>query len=129
MARPKSWTTRLLHADFGDLERYEDYRRPQALRLAHSNLTRDHRLYMVHHPLDYRLLLTSYDCRAKEEARLDAQKSFYHSCDTLPGSSGAPIFALPGDYVVGIHYYGDYDFYSQAVNNRGQFCWCHCERQ
>ena len=112
----------LLQANFGDINKYEEFRRPQALRLAHSDLTRDHRLYMVHHPMDYRLLLTSYDCRSKNDALLSQQKSFYHSCDTLPGSSGAPIFALPGDYAVGIHYNGDYDLYSDDnVNNRAQF--------
>ncbi len=78
------------------------------------------RLYILHHPAQHPLLLTSYDCRTALRRDPVLQHTFAHVCDTLPGSSGAPIFALPGDYVIGMHFKGANDFVNDASPNRSQ---------
>ncbi len=112
----------LLHVDFGDLDEIQEDLRPERLYLSPiRKLEPNHRLYMVHHPLDYPLVLTAYDCRASEYADPDRVRTFEHVCDTLPGSSGAPILSMTGDYVVGLHYLGDKRIFTRTPSNWGQY--------
>lgn len=61
------------------------------------------RLTMVHHPAGLPKKLTQYGCRAT--ATLSAETNLRHRCDTLPGSSGAPIFNANRE-LVGTHHTG-----------------------
>jgi len=61
------------------------------------------RLIMVHHPEALPKKLTEYGCRAAPS--LAADTNLRHVCDTLPGSSGAPIFNQNLE-VVGTHHSG-----------------------
>jgi len=67
-----------------------------------DKLTEKQRLYVLHHPKANPLRLTNYSCRTTDK-RAVRKRRIAHVCDTLPGSSGAPIFAVPGDYVVGVN--------------------------
>jgi hypothetical protein len=51
------------------------------------------------------LTLTRKFCKAvdKDPPTLEQPYQFGHSCDTVPGSSGAPIFSEDHDVVIGIH--------------------------
>ena len=62
-------------------------------------------LFIIHHPLGKPLQLTRKDCRAVSwEA--DNINNINHRCDTIDGSSGAPIFSLITRKMVGIHFQG-----------------------
>jgi len=62
-------------------------------------------LFIIHHPLGKPLQLTRKDCRAVSW-ETDNLNNINHRCDTLDGSSGAPIFSLITRKVVGIHFQG-----------------------
>ena len=103
----------LLHVNFDqvkdEIEKLDEEERPKKAYLSEDDLKPEQRLFIVHHPLKYPLVLTNYDCRtANRFWRLD--NTFAHVCDTLPGSSGAPIYVTPGDYVVGMHHLGNDGF-------------------
>lgn len=63
-------------------------------------------LYIYHHPFGHALTLTRLDCSATIDVHqtLAAQQDAYlrHTCDTQPGSSGAPIFN-ESFQIVGVH--------------------------
>ncbi len=61
-------------------------------------------LFIFHHPGGLPKRLTRFDCKAHRSA-LDGN-AMRHRCDTLPGSSGALIFALNDERVVGLHNQG-----------------------
>ena len=84
-----------------------------------DKLTEKQRLYVLHHPKANPLKLTNYSCRTADK-RAVRKRRIAHVCDTLPGSSGAPIFAVPGDYVVGVHTSGDDKLVNDDAPNFGQ---------
>lgn len=59
-------------------------------------------LMLVHHPLGQPMRVTRKDCRVVN-ARTFVESEVRHHCDTLPGSSGAPIFTEINPSFVGIH--------------------------
>ena len=61
------------------------------------------RLTIVHHPAGQPKMMTQFRCYAAD-SQADGPK-LRHRCDTLPGSSGAPIFNSERQ-VVGIHHTG-----------------------
>lgn len=62
-------------------------------------------LIMFHHPAGRPKHVTRSGCRVAPNYRATDDR-IYHSCDTLPGSSGAPVFAEFGRGVLGLHYAG-----------------------
>ncbi|AGP77135.1 hypothetical protein I633_04465 [Alteromonas mediterranea 615] len=62
-------------------------------------------LFILHHPLAKPLRLTRKDCRTRRVNSISGN-SLRHLCDTLPGSSGAPVFSDLTKSIVGIHYAG-----------------------
>ncbi len=62
-------------------------------------------LLMFHHPAGYPKHVTRSGCRVAGNYKANTDK-ILHSCDTLPGSSGAPVFAEFGRGVLGLHYAG-----------------------
>jgi hypothetical protein len=58
-------------------------------------------LAVVHYPAPGAALLTRRNCRVHRVSATD----FLHTCDTSPGSSGAPLFLLSGE-LIGMHYAG-----------------------
>jgi formylglycine-generating enzyme required for sulfatase activity/V8-like Glu-specific endopeptidase len=61
-----------------------------------------HSLFIVHHPGGYPQYVTQGRCQTSNPA-IDGS-DILHICDTLPGSSGAPIFDNSTRKVVGLHY-------------------------
>lgn len=59
-------------------------------------------LFLVHHPGGYPKYVTRGRCQTDDPA-IDGT-DILHRCDTLPGSSGAPIFDNNTRQVVGLHY-------------------------
>ena len=71
--------------------------------IARSDVLPGERLTMVHHPAGLPKKLTQYGCRAT--TTLTADTPLRHRCDTLPGSSGAPILNANRE-IVGTHHTG-----------------------
>ena len=71
--------------------------------IARSDVLPGERLTMVHHPAGLPKKLTQYGCRAT--STLSAETNLRHRCDTLPGSSGAPILNANRE-IVGTHHTG-----------------------
>lgn len=63
-------------------------------------------LFVIHYPLGDALHLSRRNCRVTATAKT-RHAPFSHSCGTLPGTSGAPIFDDATRRVVGIHVRGD----------------------
>ncbi len=61
-----------------------------------------HSLFIIHHPLGHPQHMTKGRCQTSDPAIDGAD--VLHICDTLPGSSGAPIFDDATRRVVGLHY-------------------------
>ena len=59
-------------------------------------------LFLIHYPLGHPQHATRGRCRADDPALMG--DDLMHVCDTLPGSSGAPIFDNNTLEVVGLHY-------------------------
>lgn len=59
-------------------------------------------LFIIHHPGGYPQYITQGRCQTSAPA-IDGD-DLLHVCDTLPGSSGAPIFDNSTRKVVGLHY-------------------------
>jgi V8-like Glu-specific endopeptidase len=59
-------------------------------------------LFVVHHPGGFPQYVTRGRCQTNDPA-IDGN-DILHKCDTLPGSSGAPIFDNNTRKVVGLHY-------------------------
>jgi hypothetical protein len=71
--------------------------------IARADVLPGERLTMVHHPAGLPKKLTQYGCRAT--STLSAETNLRHRCDTLPGSSGAPILNANRE-IVGTHHTG-----------------------
>jgi hypothetical protein len=67
------------------------------------DIPRGEELFVIHHPEGERQQLSRRSCRARGPYK--DQYSFLHLCDTMKGSSGAPIFSDNSNIpvVVGIH--------------------------
>jgi len=61
------------------------------------------RLLVIHHPAGQPKMMTQFRCYAAQSQ--DEGPKLRHRCDTLPGSSGAPIFNTERQ-VIGIHHSG-----------------------
>jgi len=61
-----------------------------------------HQLLILHHPDGRSLMATERHCLAADPPDRD-DGYFAHYCDTLGGSSGAPVFSRDHEVVVGIH--------------------------
>lgn len=71
--------------------------------IARADVLPGERLTMVHHPAGLPKKLTQYGCRAA--STLTDETNLRHRCDTLPGSSGAPILNANRE-IVGTHHTG-----------------------
>ncbi len=71
--------------------------------ISRADVLAGERLTMVHHPAGMAKKLTQYGCRAA--STLTAETNLRHRCDTLPGSSGAPILNANRE-IVGTHHTG-----------------------
>lgn len=98
-----------------------EYERPEIEPVRLSNYTPDEneRLFIVHHPMKEPMVVTSHTCLSLTnpddvaEAPTGTnenvdwgnrpQMSIRHLCDTLIGSSGAPVMTLDRNAVVAIH--------------------------
>ena len=60
-------------------------------------------LLVIHHPGGLQKHVTRGQCRAARPATDAANIELFHLCDTLPGSSGAPIFSDNDNTMIGIH--------------------------
>ena len=58
-------------------------------------------LFIIHHPGGYPKRITRGFCQTSRPAVQN--NDIYHGCDTLPGSSGAPIFDNAINKVIGLH--------------------------
>ena len=59
-------------------------------------------LYLVHHPVGHSKKVTRFNCMVVAKPIL-GNAFFGHSCDSLPGSSGGPLFADVDNKLVGLH--------------------------
>ncbi len=62
-------------------------------------------LLVVHHPAGLPKHLTRGGCRARTPKALSGN-NILHLCDTLPGSSGAPVFSDEDGRFIGLHFAG-----------------------
>jgi hypothetical protein len=62
-------------------------------------------LLIVHHPMGMPKHMTRGGCRASSPRATDGT-DIWHRCDTLPGSSGSPIFSGDSDRMIGLHFAG-----------------------
>ncbi|MBI1386542.1 MAG: SUMF1/EgtB/PvdO family nonheme iron enzyme, partial [Rhizobiales bacterium] len=70
--------------------------------LAPAAIGRRQSLFVVHHPGGFEKHITLGGCRASDPA--EDGDDLLHHCDTMGGSSGAPIFDVASRRVVGLHY-------------------------
>lgn len=61
--------------------------------------------YIISHPLGYDRRITRGVCRPSQIGRFN----FEHTCDTQPGSSGAPVFDDASQSIIGVHVMGQRD--------------------
>lgn len=73
-------------------------------------------LLAIHHPLGKPLRVTRRFCRVVTRSAV-TDVDFRHRCDTMPGSSGAPIFSELSHMAVGLHYQGGLDETPQSYNS------------
>ncbi len=59
-------------------------------------------LFIIHHPAGDKQHITLGDCQAGTPATV--KDDLRHICDTIGGSSGAPVFDLGSRKIVGLHY-------------------------
>lgn len=78
------------------------------VKLAARDVTQDERLFVVQHPAGEPKQISDVGCKvfeARSPGRKAVDSDFAHMCDTLGGSSGAPVFNVAGE-VVGLHHWG-----------------------
>jgi V8-like Glu-specific endopeptidase len=66
-------------------------------------------LAVIQHPQGQPKMVSLKDCKVRGIDRVgvgNEKTDFGHLCDTLPGSSGSPVFALSSGHVVGLHHLG-----------------------
>ncbi len=86
------------------------------LKTSDSFISGSQDLFILHYPGPGSMVLTRMDCRAADPAVVG--NSIHHTCDTDPGSSGAPIF--DGRFnLVGIHLEGGRNTADANSFNRG----------
>ena len=73
------------------------------VRLGDNEIEPLHELNILHHPDGKKMVLTQRYCRSPTRPEGPTEAEFLHLCDTLPGSSGAPVFSKDHSVVVGIH--------------------------
>ena len=73
-------------------------------------------LWLIHHPLGKPLRVTRRFCRVISESAL-TETDIRHRCDTLPGSSGAPVFSDLGKMAVGLHFLAGLDSTPESYNS------------
>lgn len=71
--------------------------------LSREQYTEGRDLIIIHHPLGDPMMLTRYGCRLTMQNRDTPDSNVSHSCATLPGSSGAPIYDAESGNVIAIH--------------------------
>ena len=112
--KPSQVTTYTLKKDFEIESESEDFVvmrtegmisqfSPGLFKASGSSIKEDQDLFIIHHPAPGSVLLTRMDCRVGRPALKG--KTFFHTCDTDPGSSGAPVFDAHFG-LVGIHLQG-----------------------
>ena len=75
------------------------------IKLANRDPVPGEALFVIHHPAGAPKHVTRGGCQAGHpEAMLDTD--IFHYCDTVGGSSGAPVFADDDNVVLGLHYGG-----------------------
>ena len=83
------------------------------------------KLVLIHHPDGAPKKVTTNHCEvvdrnaerdATPECRHGGATEFYHSCDTIGGSSGAPVFSRDSGVVVGIQRQGFWPWSSYKAN-------------
>lgn len=95
----KTWDYAILELEEVPTEQYKP------VRLALVDPLPGQELFILHHPLARALRVTRRFCRAVQ-TNLVTEQDFRHRCDTLGGSSGAPVFSDADDVVIGLHYKG-----------------------
>lgn len=88
------------------------------LRFSPRNVRNNESLFLIHHPAGQPQRLTRAYCRAHATKALDG-KEMRHLCDTLPGSSGALVFADDDLALVGLHHKGGLAPGDMSSFNRG----------
>ena len=74
------------------------------VKLAGRTMRAKEELYIAHHPLGWQQVISSGPkCQVTMLPDQDVSVRFSHSCDTQPGSSGAPVFQRGYRAVVGLH--------------------------
>jgi V8-like Glu-specific endopeptidase len=77
------------------------------LKLSRADPTSQSPIFIVEHPAGEPKKISKKNCVA-DSVPVDGRSTgtdFTHSCDTVGGSSGSPIFNESGD-VIGLHHYG-----------------------
>lgn len=83
------------------------------LMLSKASISENDDLFIVHHPEGAPKKISRLNCHAGKPDQVT--EYFQHKCDTLPGSSGAPVFSFDGS-LVGIHHRGTKENGAQAFN-------------
>lgn len=84
-------------------------------KLNDSTIVEGQPLQIFHHPRAAPMKISRKGCLGGPKADNIPAGHFQHKCDTLPGSSGAPIINENG-YVVGFHHMGSEETPSNAMN-------------
>jgi len=89
--------------DFAIVKVQGDASEFEGLRLSTAAVQPDQSLLVLHHPQRRPMVMTRFRCQAYSEQ--PDRNALRHRCDTLPGSSGAMIFAS-GLFGVALHFAG-----------------------
>jgi V8-like Glu-specific endopeptidase len=83
--------------------------KPVDIGLEATGIAEKMNLAVIQHPAGRPKMAAIKDCKIDGLNRMGVEQTgtdFGHSCDTLGGSSGSPVFALSGLRVVGLHHLG-----------------------
>lgn len=90
-----------------DVSKILDYAKP--VPIVRADPDRREELLIVHHPYGRPLRATRRFCRGADSTTAERGARFPHQCDTLQGSSGAPILRASDLAIIGIHVQGGLD--------------------
>ena len=76
----------------------------QTVKMAATDPTDLSSLLLIHHPNGKQKHVTRGGCRSAQPATNESK--LRHTCDTKPGSSGAPIVSASGGVMLGLHFGG-----------------------